>query len=205
MFTTGDALRKGWIVFRENAGLLIGAHLFFVLLHAPQFTTEWLFPEALGLKALIVFATIILSYVVSLGVLRIAILLVDGGPASFGSLFDCAHLIFKYLIAYIVYVLITLAGLLLLIVPGVIWGVRFSLWSFYMVEHETGPIVSLKASFGTTAGQVPRLLSFYLACFGLFVAGLVTVGLAWFVIWPVTTVATAWIYRMLSRQTATAE
>ena len=120
MFTTREALTRGWKLFAENAGLLIGVHIFVFLVHGPQFTTEWFFPGAQISKGLIVFATLILSYVTSIGLVYIALTLIDGGTFRFVDVFSRAHLVFKYLLGSILYGVIIFAGLILLVIPGII-------------------------------------------------------------------------------------
>ena len=204
MFTSGDALRKGWMLFRENAGFLIGVHLFLFAIYTPQAVSEWFFPDSDVTKLLIVFATMILSYVVSIGLIRIVIQLVDGEEITFASLFAGAHLVFRFVLASILYGLLVLVGFVLLVVPGILWGVQFSLWGFYMVEHEMGPIESFRASSRATAGHRFRLTGFYIICIGLFLAGVVSLLVGILVVWPVTSIASAWIYRVLDREAVAA-
>ncbi len=204
MFRTGDALKRGWELFKENAGLLIGVHLFVFLIHIPQMTTEWVFPGSHVIRGLVVFATVILSYVTAVGLIYIVVTLVDGGTFGFADLFARAHLVFKYLLGSIMYGVIILVGLLLLLVPGIIWGAQFSLWGFYMVEYEMGPIEALKASSRATREHRLALIGFLAVCILLFLVGAVPLLLGWIVVWPVTSLAMAWIYRTLDQEAAPA-
>lgn len=204
MFSNRDAFARGWDLFRRNAGLLIGVHFFVLLLHIPQATTEWFFPGSQVTKGLIVFATVILSYVTSIGLICIALTLVDGGSFVFSDLFARPHLVFKYLLGSILYGLIVTAGLILLIVPGVIWGAQFGLWGFYVVEYEMGPIEALKASSKATRGTRAALVGFFGICLGLYIAGAIPLLLGWVLVWPVTSLAMAHIYRILDSEAAAA-
>ena len=199
MFTSGRVLSRAWDLFRQNAGRLIGSHLFVFFLHTPQVAVEWVLPGQMGIKGLVAFATVILSYVTSIGLTCIVLQIVDGESFEFGDLFARPHLVFKYLLGSILYSVIVVAGLILLVIPAVIWGVRFSLWGFYVVEHEMGPVEALKASFWVTRSYGFTLAGLYGACLGLYLIGLIPLFLGWIIVWPVTSLAMVAIYRILER------
>ena len=161
MFTSRDALTRGWDLFRENAGLLIGVHLFVFLLHTPQASTEWLFPGSQVTKGLIVFATVILSFVTSIGLICIMLTLVDGGAFVFSDVFSRPHLVFKYLLDSILYGVIVAIGLILLIVPGNYLGSSVRLVGFLRRGARDGPNRGTEGEFGShtrTSIGVDRVL-----------------------------------------------
>lgn len=67
-----------------------------------------------------------------------------------------------------------------------------------------GPIEALKASSEATRGHRSALIGFFALCIVLYVMGAVPLLLGWIVVWPVTSLAMAYIYRILDREAASA-
>ena len=91
--------------------------------------------------------------------------------------------------------------LLLLIFPGIIWAVKFSLSRYFVVEKGLGPIEALKASSRTTKGVKWELFGFGIVCTGINLLGLICLVVGVFATWPMIMVAHALVYRQLMAQT----
>jgi uncharacterized membrane protein len=101
----------------------------------------------------------------------------------------------------ILYALIFIAGLILLIVPGIIWAVKFGLWPCFVVDKGLGPIQALKASSRTTRGVKWDLFGFGVICVIFTLAGLLCLIVGVFATYPTIIVAHALVYRQLAAQT----
>lgn len=65
----------------------------------------------------------------------------------------------KFIAVEIIYALIIIAGTILLIVPGIYFGVRFAWAPFYIVEHEDASIIdAMKWSWAVSDDRVLELL-----------------------------------------------
>jgi len=73
----------------------------------------------------------------------------------------------------IIYGLIVCAGLLLLIVPGIIWALKYSLYGYFVIDRNMGPLEALKASAEATEGAKGELFSLALLLFGVQILGLI--------------------------------
>lgn len=202
MFSIRDVFARGWAVFRENASLLIFAHLIAV---AAQALPAPVPTESEGLRGLLVIVSALLSFVIGLGLVRIALDLVDGRPSRVMDVFSRAYQVFGYVIASILHAAVTGIGLLLLIVPGVIAGVSFSMWPYFMVEHEMGPIESMKASWALTRGSRGRLVLYFIASIGVILLGILALLVGVVVSYAVLTVTGALVYRALQAHEASPE
>lgn len=96
MFSIREAFKTGWRVFAANTGFLIGVHLIAL---GVQTLPQLLAGDSPGLQALVVIVSMLGSFVVALGLVRIGLNLIDGVGCAYGDLFSHAHLVFKYLIA----------------------------------------------------------------------------------------------------------
>ena len=133
-----------------------------------------------------------------MGIFRIGLKFTDGEQPVFGDLFSCFPLIFKWIVAYIVFSLIVIAGLILLVVPGVIWTIKYGFFSFFIIDREDiGPIEALKESSRITQESKGNLFLFGLIAYGVIVLGVIClfIGLFWAV--PTVFVALTFVYRKL--------
>ena len=66
--------------------------------------------------------------------------------SEFADLFSYFPLFFKYLSGSILYELIIVGGMILLIIPDIIWRIKFQFFSCFIVDKGVGPIEALKRS-----------------------------------------------------------
>ena len=135
-----------------------------------------------------------------MGLIKIALKFCDGQKGKFDDLFAHFHLFFKYLAGSILYSLITLAGTILLIIPGIIWGIKFQYFAYFIVDKGLGPIEALKASSAITQGVKWELFLFGLLLFLINLLGLICLIVGIFATIPTVIVAYAFVYRKLERQ-----
>ena len=107
---------------------------------------------------------------------------------------------FSYLIGSILYALIIAAGTVLLVFPAVIWGLRYSQWSYYVVRHGLGPINALHASALATSGAKWDLLGLSLILLLLFSVGFLAFYVGAFAVAMFTWVVKGYIFRKLNDQ-----
>ncbi len=105
-----------------------------------------------------------------------------------------------YLGASLLVALAVLAGLILLIVPGIIVGLALSFALYVVIDKDLGPVEAFKESMRLTKGNRLKLLYLALALCGLNILGALAllVGLA--VTIPVSMLASVHAYRVLSRE-----
>ena len=94
-------------------------------------------------------------------------------------------------------VVLVVAGLFLLIVPGIYVAVRFQFYGFFVVDEKTGPVESLQRSWEVTDGRVWSLLWLDLILVGINILGMLLFLVGLFVTVPITTLALAYVYRQL--------
>lgn len=143
-------------------------------------------------------ATTILGVILQAGLVGIALQVIAGNVPRLGDLFSQWKLFWRYLGASILYGLMTVGGLLLLIVPGMIWFLKFSLWPYFMVEKNVGIIESLKMSSRATAGYKGSLFVLYIYLGALTLLGIAALFLGLFVTTPIAILTLAYVYHKMS-------
>lgn len=196
----GATVRYGWETTKANLALVVLVTLLAGLITAvPAWIANSLDGRATALSALLRLTGAILSVLVGIGVVRISLRLHDGQRVELGDLLRADWPLFwRYLAATIVYSLIVAAGLVLLIVPGVILAVRYVLFGYFIVERNARPVEALKMSAAATQGAYWELSVLALALFGIILLGALLLGVGLLVAFPVVYLAAARAYRTLT-------
>lgn len=113
----------------------------------------------------------VLSVFLMLGLSKIGLNMVSGKPFSIGMLFSGGKWLLKSLPAYIIFMVMFLAGLILLIVPGIIVFLRFGMYQNAIVDRNMGILQSLGYSWELTKGNGLNLFVIFLFCILVFFAG----------------------------------
>lgn len=214
-FSKGEAVRFGWETMKANfwffAGLLIALILIQIVNNIfvkpvkkiEDITLIWI------ILALIFW---FLGLIIQMGMLKIVLKFCDGQKRAFSDLLvffphnsQNLTLFLNYLAGSILYVLIIIAGLILLIVPGLIWAIKFSFFGYLIVDKKLGPIEALKKSSKITRAAKWDLSVFWTLLFGIILLGFLALIVGLFAALPTVMIAQAFVYRKLLAQTETAQ
>ncbi len=197
-----EALRLGWDTMKKNIGFFIGiliiVGLIYVIPNNIQNRVRRIIPF---ISILIGIAAWCLQRIIDMGLIRVALRFCDNEKGKFDDLFNTFPLFFKYIIGSILYGLIVLGGLILLIIPGIILGIKFQFFGYFIVEKGLGPIEALKRSSAITKGVMFELFVFGILIFVINLLGVLALLIGLFATIPTTMVAYAYVYRELLKQT----
>jgi uncharacterized membrane protein len=205
-FSMGLALDWAWETFKQNAGLLLGVSVFVLAVGYAPDIVEWLLRRTHTydlqknrlLYDAIAIGWLTLRALLYLGEVRIALKLIDGQQACFGDLFGGAKLLLRYIGAQILVGLIVGVGVLLLIVPGIIWAIQYSMVPYLIVDRKMRVMEAMERSSVLTYDEKWNLFVFVLVLILLALAGIVALGLGLFVAYPVILLAQVHVYRQLA-------
>ena len=93
----------------------------------------------------------------------------------------------------------------MLIIPGIIWGIKFQFFSYFIVDKGLGPIEALKRSSTITKGAKWDLFLFGLLVWLINLLGALCLLVGLFATIPTTGVAMAFVYHKLLTQTEIAQ
>ncbi len=205
-FSTGSAIRCGWDAMKSNIGFFIGLLIIaFLIENLPGIIANFASRDFPVISFMLYLAGWLLGFVIQMGLIRVSLKFCDGIKGKLDDLLSSFNLLLPFIAGSIVYALIILVGFILFIIPGIIWGIKFSLFPYFIVDKGLGPIDAIKASSRATMGAKWDLFLFGLLL-GLinFVGALVfLIGL--FATIPTTMVAYAYVYRHLAGREASAE
>ena len=197
-FVISEAVQFGWNTTKSNIGFFIGLLIVAGLIqYVPAIVAAIIEADAPDLSLIIRIASYVLSAIIGMGLIKICLRFCDGEKGEFSDLFSCYPLFFKYLIGSILYGLIVVVGLILLIIPGIIWAIKFQFFDYLIIDKGLGPIDALEKSSEITSGIKLDLFSFAILIGIINLVGLLCLLVGLFVTIPITMVATAFVYRKL--------
>lgn len=199
-FSIQEALSTGWEIYKANWKLilvfLVGVY---VVLGIVSGVLNSIAGDNVGLRGIVQLINTALQVVAGVGILKVTLNFIDKKPVHYSQLYAYYRRALPYFITGLLYGLIVIGGLFLLIIPGVVWAVKYHFATYFVVDKETGIIEAFKKSGQITRGHKMDLLLFGLISLGLNFLGLICLGVGILVSGPVTALATAHIYRKLSK------
>ncbi|PIY16553.1 MAG: hypothetical protein COZ15_05435, partial [Elusimicrobia bacterium CG_4_10_14_3_um_filter_49_12_50_7] len=100
-------------------------------------------------------------------------------------------------VAGLLYGIMTFLGTLLLIVPGIILGIKFMFFSYFIVDKNAGIIESLEKSAELTKGSKTNIFLLALLLWLINAAGALCLGIGLIITMPLSMTAVAYVYRKL--------
>jgi uncharacterized membrane protein len=200
-FSKKEAIVFGWNTLQERFFFYIGVtavtFAISMLLGSATQPFEETLPVMVGV--IMILATLV-EWWLTLGLLYIALKATDKMPATFADLFSQQAVLLNYVGAVLLYVLIVAGGLVLLIVPGIVWAVKFSLFPYIIVDEGLSPVAALKQSARLTAGVKWDLFLFNLLLGLINMLGILALGVGILISAPVSIIASAYVFRQLHKR-----
>ncbi|NMC36555.1 DUF975 family protein [Candidatus Beckwithbacteria bacterium] len=198
-FSTSEAVSFAWQTVKQNLGFfLLLLLILFGISFMSSFVTKALEDGPVFLTIIFQLISTAISLMIGLGMMKITLAFVDGEKPEFNELFSTLPYIVKYFLASILYGLIVTVGLVLLIVPGIMWAIKYAYMPFVIIDKNLGPIEALKESAKITKGSRWQILLFGLTMIGVEILGLLALVVGLLVAVPVVMVASAYVYRQLA-------
>jgi uncharacterized membrane protein len=142
---------------------------------------------------------VVLSIVMSYGVIKVVLKIVDGDKPSFQDYLDVFPRLLNIIATTFLYTLIVIAGCFLLIVPGIIWSIKYQYAIYLAVDKGLGPMAALKASARLTNGLKWDVFAFGLVVQIVSMLGFLAliIGALW--TFPLAVIAQSMYYRRLGQ------
>lgn len=200
IFSKTEAILFGLKTLKKNFRFFLGIMLILGLVSVlPEIGKVLIKEKKLFID---VFSAVISLFgiILEMGLIKISLKLYDQEKPKFSDLFSQYPLFFKMLFGSIFYGLIIILGLILLIIPGIIFAVKFYLFEYFIVDKGLGPIEALKRSWRVTGGATGNLFLFLLLVTAINLLGVLVFSIGLLITVPITALATVFVYRKLLTQ-----
>ncbi|MEI6316451.1 MAG: DUF975 family protein [bacterium] len=188
IFSTGAVLKEASAIMRSKFWPIIGQYFVIVFL--------------LGILFRVIFgnAAIVGSLITSYIAVKWAFAYINKGSFSFDDIFE--GVTFKKFVYFVVAIFLVglsiVGGMILLIIPGIIFAIRLAFVKFIMVEKEMKPMEALRESKRITKGYRWKLFWFFLVVLFINILGLICLFVGLLYTAPLTALATVIVYKKLS-------
>lgn len=215
-WTVGHVLNVGVEAVKKNPGVLIGGYFSIVLVQQViQSVINKLFFGAyeqaqdpiLALQHAGITApsSLVIGVFFTIGQMRVALAAARDQPVDFGMFYSGFDRMFPGIFLMLAMYIGILLGFVMLVVPGMIVSLAWSLSFALLSDTKMGVREMLGESWEATKGHKLHILLFGFACFGVFLLGVLALFLGIFVAYPIVMVAFAEIYMCITgRRTAEA-
>lgn len=203
-FSKLAAIKFGFNTTKKNLKFFLPLALIIITINfLPSYLINQIEGGNRSLIFLINFLGAVLTTIVSIGFLKISLKFIDNQQTNLADLFSSWNdylLVIKYWLSSVIFGLIVLLGILLLVIPGIIWAIKLQYYSFLIVEKKMGPIEALRLSWQITSGVKWQLflLGILLGLINLLGVLALVVGLLISI--PTTMLAQTYVYRKLVSQ-----
>jgi uncharacterized membrane protein len=196
-FNVGDAVSYGWNAFWKNVGPMI---LIVLAIWAVNIVLS-LIGLATGNAVLRLFFNLvgwIVGLLLALGLIRATLAVTRGETPEVSMLFETDNF-GPYLVAAILFGIGAFVGLLLCIIPGIIFITFFGFYGYVIVDrNEQSPTEALKKSSELVKGHFGAVIGLAIVLFLINVVGALLCGVGLLFTAGITAIAWAYAYRALS-------
>lgn len=200
-FSIQEALRFGWETTKSNFSLLLSLLIISALVSIVPDVIAKMVPETVwgsSVYWLVWIAAVALGFVIDVSLIFIMLRFVDKEGVKVSMIFSQYRLTFRYVIAAVFYGLMVVFGLILLIVPGIYFALRYQFYAYALVDKQADIFESFKISASLTEGEKLALLRFFLILVLINIAGALVFLVGLFVTMPLSMLSYAYVYRKLS-------
>lgn len=197
-FSVGTYLCWGWRLMRKHFWLFAGFVLVTMVINlAMSLTLAHNIGGHPAINLVLHVIAYLISYTVTIGLYQVGLNFVEFGSASVWDLFLSMRKMFKVLIANFLWMILVAVGLVLFVIPGIYWWVKYSQIIFLILDKDIGPIEAFKRSGEITAGAKWDLFALMILTGFIEVLGVLALFVGVFATIPLTILTHVLVYRHL--------
>jgi len=198
-FSIKQALQYGWKTFWEH-------WLFILAILLVSFVISWFFSflssagDSRVIQGILSIVSIVVQILISIGIITVFLKLAKGETVSWNDMINNRKRFLPFFGASILYQIIVFIGLILLIVPGIYFAIKYQFAKYVIIDN---PKSSIKEAFAQSSAMTKdvkwRLFGLMFAFFGVALLGLIALGVGLLVAIPTITIAHASIFYVLKK------
>lgn len=203
-FSNKEIIKKSWGIVKSNLKIFIPILIIVWLLQMGLSSIQTISDNTI-ITFLLSAISWIINTLITIGLISTFLKFANGEIFNFKSVLDKKDKFIPYVIGTIYYSLIVFAGIILLIIPGIIWAIRYQFYSYLIIDKGMSPKEALVKSKEMTKGKTLKLLGFGIILFLINLLGVLALVVGLFVSIPVSMLAIALAYKKLLGEGVTPE
>jgi hypothetical protein len=198
----GDIVGYGWKKFQEYLGSIIVAVIAYVVVVGVFLVIGNIIQTQINsIFGSIIFSLInlVVTSAISIILIRAVLMIVDGKQMDTAALFSTDNL-GQYIVGALLVALGTWIGLILCVIPGIIFAFLAYYWNFFIVDKGLEPVDAIKASIDMVKENVGTVLIWAIVAFLITAIGFALCCVGAIVAVPVVFIGNAYLYRRLNNE-----
>lgn len=193
-----EAVSSSWAVLKNNLVKIIGFFLAIALISI----LNWALIAQLGSQVFTQIESWVFGAFIQAAVITFTLNFYRKRRVKVVDRIKNLSLILRLLLGNFLSAILILAGLIFLIVPGIVLAVRLQFVSFLIVEKRLGPVEAIKKSLKITKNNFFALLGLSIVSLLINLLGLVLLLVGLLVTIPLTSLINARVYQKLSESSS---
>ncbi|MDO4754877.1 MAG: glycerophosphoryl diester phosphodiesterase membrane domain-containing protein [Parabacteroides sp.] len=197
-FTISEAFKTSWQCTKSQIWVLAGLLIGFMILSSILSLFGTPAESSITGSIIVSLISLVFSSLFMLGYYKNMFQTLDGEEPQFSAYGQESRKVFTYIIANILYIIITVVGLIFFVIPGIYLAIRLQFYTPFIVEENAGIIESLQKSWAITKDQSLPLFLFLLTNIGLIIVGCMILFVGIFIAIPLIYMMHCYIFRKLN-------
>jgi uncharacterized membrane protein len=193
-----EAIKYGWQETKNNFWVIVGTFTASVVI--PAVVQNLIKDSHKNPYPILTLLSFLLSILIACGITKFVLDILHKKQVDATYLYKEQKYYLPMLLSSILNALAVGAATLLLLVPGIIVALKLSMYKYFIVEKNMTATDALKASWELTNGYVWELFLFALLRMGVFLLGILALGVGVLVAIPVADLAKVQIYSQLQKK-----
>ncbi len=191
-----EALHHGWQATSQYIGFYVTLVFLIILLNLIPSVSDAIFNSNSIYSGAIRGICVLLIALVTLGMIRTSIKSDDKKEPNLIELFHTKRFV-NYFLASVVYLGLFVGGLILFIVPGFYWALKYQFATYIVAEEDVTIAQAFHDSAVLVRGHEWDLFGYWLIMFLMNMVGLLFFGIGIIITLPITVVGYSYLYRQL--------
>lgn len=198
------ALRFVWQVIKANFDVAIGSvAIYFAVAVASGLAQLGIPQDLMKQPSVFIIVFLIQSAIGSLalaGVTNISLGFAFDNKAKMRNFMATPTQYIRFFFGYIIYYVCTVIGLILFIIPGIVFAVTFQFYDFFILRYNAGILEAFRESAKLTSGYRLKLFGFDIATLLFRALGLLAFCMGIYITIPISVATLAYVFSILIKE-----
>lgn len=191
-------LKQHWSTIYLMGGIAFGVQILLTILQEQLFGPEGTDPTLMSV--LFSLLNSVVSMVLGAGIIGVMLKIVRGETVDIPDLLSNKSSVIQYFLSAIVVGFTVFIGFILLIIPGIIFAVKYGYAQIIAVDKKLGPMEAMRLSAQMTNGKILKIMGLGTGLVLLNIAGVLALLVGLLVTMPLTGIAQMLLYTKLLAQ-----
>lgn len=191
----GGAIGYGWRSMVDNILFFVLIGLLFIIVTAIFYVPAGFAYKYPYITAIVYVLGFLVSVYIHMAIVNISLIVYKGEKPQFSDIFSASRHYWQFLLGDILYGLLVTAGIILCVVPGIYWGIRYHFFGYFIIEQDMKAIDAIRRSGQILRGAWWDVFLLFIFCWLIMIAGVILCGVGTLFAYPIVFMALVYAYK----------